>query len=240
MTLQGYVDAIVMRHPDDDAAERAGKVARVPFFNAGSGKREHPTQALLDVYTIFQAKRRLDNLKVAVIGDLKCGRTVHSLLKLLSLFEGLEVHTLAAKALSLPSEYVKLVEKRGGKIIAHQRLEQLPTDLDVIYQTRIQVERLQNEDVKLEETKFVIDKKVMARFSQKTILLHPLPRAGEIALEVDSDKRALYFKQAQNGMYVRMALLLEALWESDMEESEQNEKVVEGKILLEGPMRFFS
>jgi aspartate carbamoyltransferase catalytic subunit len=240
MTLQGYVDAIVMRHPSDDAAERAGKVARVPFFNAGSGKKEHPTQALLDVYTIFQTRGNLDNLKIAVVGDLKYGRTVHSLLKLLILFRGLEVHTLAAEALALPSEYVKLVEKRGGKVVAHKRWGELPSDLDVIYQTRIQMERLQNEKLEPKDAIFVIDKKVMTRFGLKTILLHPLPRAGEVSPEVDNDKRALYFKQAQNGLYVRMALLLEALWESDIEENVKNEQLADARILVEGPPRFFS
>jgi aspartate carbamoyltransferase catalytic subunit len=209
--IQGYADAIIIRHRDDNAAVKAASVAQVPIFNGGSGSKEHPTQALLDLYTILEAKKRLHKLKIAVMGDLKYGRTVHSLLKMLSLYDHLEVHALSAPALALPGEYLALLKNRQVVFKTHTRLKTIPRDVDVIYHTRIQRERLQNEGISEKEALFILNRQVLADFNPELIILHPLPRLQEIAPEVDSDPRARYFQQSLNGVYVRMALLADVL-----------------------------
>jgi len=208
--LQGYSDAIVMRHYEKTSAEVAASVAKVPIINAGSGSGEHPTQSLLDLYTIKKERGSIDNIKVAVLGDLLYGRTIHSLVKLLSLYENVTIYGLSKECFALPQEYIDIMEKRNTKYVVCNSMADIPRDVDVIYHTRIQVERFkENEDTSgLEE--FIINKKVFDTFSENTILLHPLPRNEEIATDVDDDPRALFFKQAHNGVYVRMALLLQA------------------------------
>ena len=203
--VTGYADAIIMRHSYNDAAERASKVATVPIINAGSGKGEHPTQSLLDAYTIRREKGRLDNLKIAILGDLINGRTIHSLIKLFSLYKNIEFYGLSKKNLALPQKYVKIIEEGGNKFFKCSSFEDIPKDVDVLYHTRIQAER-SDEDLGKEE--FIINKKVLEQFSENTIVMHPLPRVDEISEDIDDDKRAVYFKQAHNGMWVRMALLL--------------------------------
>lgn len=207
--LNGYVDGIVMRHFDKTAAERAVKVAKVPIFNAGSGSGEHPTQALLDLYTIYHYKPTFNGLKVAIVGDLLFGRTVHSLIKLLAIYKNISIYGLSGKYLKLPQEYIDYLTNRGAKYIPCQSFEELPVDLDIIYNTRTQLERFNGSDFEAKE--FIIDKKVLNRFSEETYLLHPLPRNNEISTDVDDDKRAVYFEQAKNGMYIRMSLLYDIL-----------------------------
>ena len=202
----GYTDAIIMRHSFNDAAERAAKVATVPVINAGSGKGEHPTQSLLDAYTIRREKGRLDNLKIAILGDLINGRTIHSLIKLFGRYENIEFYGLSKENLALPEKYVKIIEDSGNKYFKCNSFSEIPKDVDVMYHTRIQAER-SDEDLGKEE--FIINKEVLDGFSENTLVLHPLPRVDEIATDIDDDKRAMYFKQAHNGMWVRMALLLE-------------------------------
>lgn len=203
--VEGYADAIVMRHSFNDAAERASKISSVPIVNAGSGKGEHPTQSLLDAYTIRREKGRLDSLKIAILGDLVNGRTIHSLIKLFGLYDNVEFYGLSKKNLALPEEYVKIIEERGNKYIMCSSFSDIPNDVDVMYHTRIQAER-SDTDLGIEE--FVIDKNILNQFSEDTIVMHPLPRVNEISTDVDSDKRAMYFDQAHNGMWIRMALLL--------------------------------
>ncbi len=203
--ISGYSDAIIMRHSYNDAAERAAKVSTVPIINAGSGKGEHPTQSLLDAYTIRSKKGRLDNLKIAILGDLIQGRTIHSLINLFSLYENIEFYALSMKHLELPEKYVKIIENSGNKFIKCNSFSDIPKDVDVMYHTRIQVER-SDEDLGIEE--FVINKNVLDQFSKETIVMHPLPRVNEIDVDIDNDERAVYFEQAHNGMWVRMALLL--------------------------------
>lgn len=203
--VSGYTDAIVMRHSFNDAADRAAKVSSVPIINAGSGKGEHPTQSLLDAYTIRSKKGRLDNLKIAILGDLVQGRTIHSLIKLFSAYENIEFYALSMKHLELPEKYVEIIEQSGNKFVRCESFDDIPKDVDVMYHTRIQAER-SDEDLGIE--KFVINKAVLDQFSENTIVMHPLPRVNEIDLDVDGDKRAVYFEQAHNGMWVRMALLL--------------------------------
>ena len=203
--VTGYTDAIVMRHSFNDAAERAAKVATVPVINAGSGKGEHPTQSLLDAYTIRREKGRLDNLKIALLGDLLNGRTIHSLIKLFGKYNNIEFYALSKENLALPEKYVKIIEEAGNKYFKCNSFADIPKDVDVMYHTRIQAERSE-EDLGKEE--FIISKKILDQFSENTIVLHPLPRVDEIATDIDNDNRAMFFKQAHNGMWVRMALLL--------------------------------
>jgi len=206
--VDGYADAIVMRHSDNDSAIRAAKVSSVPIINAGSGKAEHPTQSLLDAYTIRSKKGRLDNLKIAILGDLVHGRTIHSLIKLFGLYDNIEFYALSMKHLELPEEYVNIIEKTGNKFIKCNSFADIPKDVDVMYHTRIQAER---SDENLGKEEFVINKKILNEFSKNTIVMHPLPRVNEIDADVDDDERAVYFEQAHNGMWVRMALLLKVL-----------------------------
>jgi len=203
--IHGYSDALVLRHPDRNAAEEAAQVSEVPVINAGSGSGEHPTQALLDMYTIFKHHGTLDGLSVAVMGDLFYGRTIHSLLKLLALYRKVTVFGLSREELSLPDEYKRYLEERNLQYVSCRNFDDLPREVDVIYHTRTQTERNLNAGMEVEE--FIIDDFVMDRFPQNAILMHPLPRNREIAREVDSDPRAKYFEQSRNGMYIRMGLL---------------------------------
>lgn len=202
--LDKYADAIVMRHSADDSAIVADRVSRVPIINAGSGKSEHPTQALLDVFTIMNKRGSVDGTKLAILGDLKYGRTTHSLLQLISLYDNIEVFGLSKKEFMLPEQYIDFLKSKGIKYTICESFEDLPRDLDVLYHTRIQSERFEGDFGKEE---FIIDKKVLDTFSDKTMVLHPLPRLNEIATDVDDDPRAMYFEQAENGMYIRMAVL---------------------------------
>lgn len=202
--LDKYADAIVMRHSRDDAAIVADKVSRVPIINAGSGKSEHPTQALLDVFTIMNRRGNVDGTKLAILGDLKYGRTTHSLVQLISLYDNIEVFGLSKEEFMLPQEYIDFLESKGIKYTICNSFEELPRDIDVLYHTRIQSERFEGDFGK---EKFIINKEVLNTFSDKVMVLHPLPRNEEISVDIDDDSRAAYFEQAENGMYVRMAVL---------------------------------
>ncbi len=205
--LQGYADGIVIRHSSDIWPQEASKIATVPILNGGAGKGEHPTQALLDVYTIREHRKTLDGVKVAILGDLLYGRTIHSLLKLVSLYDNVEVYGLSKECFALPQEYVEMLKERGIEYKKCTSFEQLPKDVDVMYHTRIQSERFEGNFGKEE---YIINQKILNQFSQNTIVLHPLPRNEEIATDIDNDPRALYFKQAHNGLYVRMGLFVQA------------------------------
>lgn len=206
--IAGYADALVIRHKSDTSAIDAASVEKIPILNAGAGKGEHPTQALLDLYTIKRKKGKIDGVKVAILGDLLYGRTIHSLIKLLSLYENIEIYGLSKEAFSLPQEYIDMLKERGIDYKKCNSFDELPKDLDVIYHTRIQAERFEGDFGKEE---FIINKAVLDTFSEHTILMHPLPRVIEISTDVDDDPRACYFEQAHNGLYVRMALLLQVL-----------------------------
>ena len=207
--IQSYADAIVMRHSDENSSIDAATVATVPVINAGSGKSEHPTQALLDMYTLRRCKGRLDNLSVAIMGDLKYGRTSHSLITLLSLYEGQTIYGLSDEKLALPQEYIDEMTAKGVKYVKVSSFEELPEGLDAFYQTRVQYERIEgNERFK----EFILNPEVMGRFPN-ALILHPLPRNEEIDCQLDDDARAVYFEQAKNGLYARMALLLDILGE---------------------------
>ncbi|MEI5909086.1 aspartate carbamoyltransferase [Bacillus spongiae] len=213
--VEGYSDGIIMRHKQTEACQIAASISEVPIINAGDGSGEHPTQSLLDLYTIHSYKKKLDNLSIAIIGDLKYGRTVHSLVHALCLFENITIYGVSNEEFELPTTYDSLLLKHKIKYIKCRSLDELPLDIDVIYQTRLQNERTEAESIR--DSIFVITKKIIEKFSPTTILMHPLPRNKEIDVAVDKDKRAVYFEQAKNGLYIRMALLTYIFNEEEQE-----------------------
>ena len=206
-TLESYADVIVIRHPEVGAAATAAKFCRKPVINAGDGVGEHPTQALLDLFTIREELGRTDNLTVTMLGDLKYGRTVHSLSRLLSLFPT-KVHCVSPDILRMPPELVAELKARGMSIQEHSTLEGVLPQTDVLYVTRVQKERFEDPAV-YESVKgaFVITPETLKSAKDQMVVMHPLPRVGEIAMEVDADPRAAYFRQMEYGLYTRMALL---------------------------------
>ena len=206
--VAGYADAIVIRHFEQGAAHRAAAVAPVPVINAGDGPGEHPTQALLDFYTIQHELGRIDGLRVALVGDLRFGRTARSLARLFCLTEGTELVFVSPAAVPMSDDVRAALAARGVSHHDEPDLAAVLPHVDVVYQTRIQRERFATEEeYDASRGIYVIDHAAMARLNPDAILLHPLPRVEEIAPEVDVDPRAAYFRQAQNGVYVRMALL---------------------------------
>jgi aspartate carbamoyltransferase catalytic subunit len=206
--VSGYSDVIVMRHTEIGAAEKAAAVASVPIINAGDGAGEHPTQALLDIYTIKKELGQVDGVKIAMIGDLTYGRTVHSLSYLLANFEEITIYYIAPENVLIPPYVKKFLEERGIHYVETSNMYEVLEQVDVLYQTRIQKERFPSlEEFEKARGKYVIDSSILSAMKPNAIILHPLPRAGEIAAEVDSDQRAAYFRQAQNGLYIRMALI---------------------------------
>ncbi len=210
--ISGYADAIVIRHPEVGSAERAAKASSVPVINAGDGGGEHPTQALLDAFTINEEIGHIDGIKVAMVGDLLNGRTIHSLLFLLGQYNNLKFQLVAPDQLQLPEDYKNFLDKKGFKYDEIDTLEKLDADTDVMYVTRVQKERF-SDSAEYQRLKhfFVVDRHVTSKLKDKAIIMHPLPRVGEIAVEVDDDPRAAYFRQAKNGLYVREALLAHIL-----------------------------
>lgn len=208
-TFECYSDGFVIRHPLIGSVARAAEVASIPVINAGDGIGEHPTQALLDLYTIRKHHKRLDNLKVVVGGDLLNGRTVHSLLKGLSMHKGNEIYLLSPEELRLGSELVTEFTKAGLKLHTIDREDDIPGDADIWYWTRVQKERfVKEDDYENVKNRFIVTPELMKKKAQKNmILMHPLPRVGEVTEEVDTDPRAVYFEQMRNGLFVRMALL---------------------------------
>lgn len=208
--FEGYCDVIVMRHPTAGTVAKAAEAAKfVPVINAGDGVGEHPTQALLDLYTIYERYKRLDNLTILFAGDMLNGRTVHSLIRGLSLFKKNTAYLLSPKQLKLSKNDYENFSKRGIRLIEISSEKDIPKNADIWYWTRVQKERFKShaEYEKIKNT-FVVDKKFLNTYGNKNmILMHPLPRIGEIDTEIDDDKRIVFFKQTRNGMYVRMALL---------------------------------
>ena len=211
LTLEKYADLIVLRHPEIGSAAQAAKYASVPILNAGDGAGEHPTQALLDLYTIRKEFGRIDGLKVAMLGDLRNGRTVHSLTKLLENYD-VSLRYVSPDTLRLPLNLMNDLINKGIDVRETDRVEDVISDVDVLYVTRIQKERF-TDMAHYEEVKnyFEITEEVMTHAKKDMIVMHPLPRVGEIHYKVDRDPRAAYFRQVRNGMVVRMALLASVL-----------------------------
>jgi aspartate carbamoyltransferase len=206
-TLECYADVIVIRHPEVGSAAIAAKAAHKPVINAGDGIGEHPTQALLDAFTIKEELGHIDGLTVTLLGDLKHGRTVHSLARLLSLYK-VRLNYVAPDILRLPAELIDELKAKKIEQAEYTALDQALPKTDVLYVTRVQKERFTDEAV-YESVKgaYVIDPKVMKAAKERMIVMHPLPRVGEISPDFDDDPRAAYFRQMEYGLYVRMALL---------------------------------
>ncbi|MDP1715156.1 MAG: aspartate carbamoyltransferase [Anaerolineales bacterium] len=208
-TLECYADVIVLRHPETGSAAIAAKAARKPVINAGDGVGEHPTQALLDTFTIFEelGAGQVDGMTVTMLGDLKYGRTVHSLARLLSLFK-VRLNYVSPDILKMPKEVMDEVAEKGIPQAEFSKLEDVLPESDVLYVTRVQKERFEDPaDYEKVKNSFVVDTEIMKTAKKEMIVMHPLPRVTEISMDFDDDPRAAYFRQMEYGLYVRMALL---------------------------------
>ena len=207
--VEGYADVIVLRHYLGGSARRAADVAAVPVINAGDGPGQHPTQALLDVYTIQKEIGRLDGISVAMVGDLANGRTVRSLAYLLAKYEDVKLYFVAPEVVRMKDDIKDYLRRHGVWFEEREDFLEVVRKVDVVYQTRIQQERFgdRTEDYETARGKYIVDSEMMEALPQSGVVMHPLPRVDEIAPEVDADPRAAYFRQAHNGLYIRMALL---------------------------------
>ena len=208
-----YCDILVIRHPELGAAEKAAQYSNVPVINSGDGHGEHPTQALLDLYTIYQEKKQIDGLTISMIGDLRFGRTVHSLIKLLSLYSNVRFIFAAPDVVQLSQSRLDEVRQLGFDVQVTDDFDSAISQADVIYSTRIQKERFENqEEYKSIENYYVLNKEKVLKYCKSDVtIMHPLPRTTEISIDVDSLPNAAYFRQAENGLYSRMALFLSVL-----------------------------
>jgi aspartate carbamoyltransferase catalytic subunit len=207
--LNGYADVIVIRHYEVGAAKRAAAVSRVPVINAGDGAGQHPTQALLDLYTIRKEIGSINGLCIAMVGDLAQGRTVRSLAYLLSKFKDIKIYFVAPPPLKMKEDILAYLRERNVWYAEEPQLEKVLPEVKVVYQTRIQKERFGDRIADYDQCRgvYVINRETLRLMRPDAIVMHPLPRLDEISMEVDEDPRAAYFRQAQNGLYVRMALL---------------------------------
>lgn len=234
--VSGYADIIAMRNPIEGSAKAASLFSEVPVINAGDGGHLHPTQTLTDVVTLFNEKGRLNHLKIGLCGDLKNGRTVHSLIKTMCHFQGNSFVLISTKELRVPDYIKDIMDKSGCPYEEVYDLQGNIADLDVLYMTRIQRERFSsNEEYKSQKSVYVLDKEKLKSAKEDMIILHPLPRVDEIAIEVDDDPRACYFKQAVYGMYGRMALILLLLEDKDYFFHSEREKHTTD-IICKNPM----
>lgn len=211
--VSGYADICAMRHPKEGAPLVASMASSIPVINAGDGGHQHPTQTLTDLLTIRSLKGRLDHLTIGLCGDLKFGRTVHSLIEALVRYEDVRFVLISPEELRVPG-YIRedVLEKNKKEYKEVERLEDALPELDLLYMTRVQKERFFNEEdyVRMKDF-YILDKAKLELAKPDMMILHPLPRVNEISVEVDSDPRAAYFRQAQYGVYVRMALILKLL-----------------------------
>ena len=207
LTVSNYSDLIVMRNPIDGSARYASEVSPVPIINAGDGANQHPTQCLLDLYSIRKTQGKLENINIAMVGDLKYGRTVHSLVQALSLFNA-TFHFVSPESLKMPSSVKSWVKKAGLNYYQYTDMMEVMPIADILYMTRIQGERFPD-PMEYEKVKnaYILDDSMLSGSKSTMKVLHPLPRVNEITLDVDSNPKAYYFQQAKNGVYVRQALL---------------------------------
>jgi aspartate carbamoyltransferase catalytic subunit len=206
--LNGYADVIVMRHYEAGSARRAADISAVPVINAGDGTGQHPTQALLDLYTIEKELGHIDDLSIAVVGDLANGRTVRSLCYLLAKYRNIRITMVAPPVVRMRDDIKAYLVRHNVPFTEETDLRKIAPEVEVIYQTRIQKERFDNsEDYAAARGVYVVDRELLSLMRPNAIVMHPLPRVDEIAPEVDDDPRAAYFRQAQNGLFIRMALL---------------------------------
>lgn len=210
--VSGYSDIIAMRHPKEGAPLVASMNSNVPIINAGDGGHNHPTQTLLDLLTINIELGHIDNLTIGLCGDLKYGRTVHSLVKALTMYSNIKFIFISPDELKMPKYITDMLNEKRIKYEEVSNLEETIPELDILYMTRIQQERFSNKD-EYEKLKgvYILDKDKMKNAKSSMCILHPLPRVNEISVDVDDDKRAAYFRQAENGRYMRMAIILKLL-----------------------------
>ena len=218
-TLEQFADTIIMRHPEKDIHKKMIPYLSKPLINAGDGSGEHPTQALLDLYTIWSEFKRIDGLNITLLGDLKHGRTVHSLFQLFSRFDNITVNLVSPKDLLFPQEYLDTVLKEKADKINFKVYEELNDDVlfqtDVLYVTRLQRERFAKpEDFEKIKSGYNIDMNIVSKLKKNAIVMHPLPRIDELDEQVDKDPRARYFKQIYLGTFARAALLWNVLGKS--------------------------
>jgi aspartate carbamoyltransferase catalytic subunit len=211
-TVSQYADVIVVRHPKEGAALLMSKYADCPVINAGDGGHQHPTQTLTDLLTILHLKGEIGNLTVGVCGDLKFGRTIHSLVTCLSRFENIDFVFISPEELMMPRYVKEQISARNVRFCETRSLEDAISGLDVLYMSRVQRERFFSEEEYLRlKDYYILTEQKMAQAKSDMIVMHPLPRVNEIATDVDADPRAAYFKQVKYGMYVRMALIAKLL-----------------------------
>lgn len=209
--VSNYADLIVMRHPLEGAARYASEQSRVPVVNAGDGANQHPSQTLLDMYSISKTQGHLDNLKIAMVGDLKYGRTVHSLLMAMSYFNP-KFYFVAPEELKMPVEYKEFLNQKGIQYEEHREMTDIMGEADILYMTRVQKERFSDliEYEKVKNT-YILRNSMLDGTKPNLRVLHPLPRVNEIATDVDANPKAYYFRQAENGVYTRMAIIASIL-----------------------------
>ncbi|GAB4449003.1 MAG: aspartate carbamoyltransferase [Bacteroidales bacterium] len=207
LTVAQYSDLIVMRHPVEGSARWASEVSPVPIVNAGDGANQHPTQCLLDLFTIKETQHRLENLTLTFVGDLKYGRTVHSLIQAMSIFNP-TFHLVSPEALKLPNEYKLMLKEKNIQFYEHTDLTGVLKDSDIVYVTRVQRERF-SDPIEYEKVKnaYVLEASMLLDTKPNLKVLHPLPRVNEISIDVDDTEKAYYFQQALNGVYTRMAII---------------------------------
>ena len=232
-----YADIMAMRHPKEGAPYVASKAASIPVINAGDGGHCHPTQTLTDLLTIYREHGRLNDLTVGFCGDLKYGRTVHSLISALSRYTGIKIILISPEELQLP-DYVRFetLDKYNMPYTETANLEEVLPQLDILYMTRIQRERF-HDPAQYEKLKdsYVLTPEKLETAKETMRILHPLPRVNEISVKVDADPRAAYFRQALNGKFVRMALILKLLEEADKEHAEEQEELVVNTLICDNP-----
>lgn len=204
--IEGYADLIVIRHYREGAARLAAEVSTIPVINAGDAANQHPTQALLDLFSIQETQGTLDDLSVAIVGDLKYGRTVHSLAQACAYFN-IRLYLVSPSSLSLPVFVTDVLKENGIKFSLHQSIDEIINKIDILYMTRIQKERLETEKVSLLENNYSLKLSMLDNAKPNLRVLHPLPRVDELAVDVDHSPYGYYFEQAKNGIWVRQALL---------------------------------
>lgn len=219
-TVSCYADVIVMRHPVAGSAEEAAKYTEIPFINAGDGGNQHPTQTLTDLLTIKSLKGSLDNHTIGLCGDLKNGRTVHSLVKAMSRYKGTKFIFISPDELKMPKYIKEAIQEQGHAYYETNNLDEVIGSLDILYMTRVQRERFENQE-QYEKLKnyYILNKSKMQNAREDMLVMHPLPRVNEIDVEIDFDERAVYFKQAKYGMFVRMALIMKLLGAKEAQNS---------------------
>jgi aspartate carbamoyltransferase catalytic subunit len=206
--ISSYVDAFVMRHPQEGAARLASEFSNgVPVINAGDGANQHPTQTLLDLYSIYETQGRLDDINVAFVGDLKYGRTVHSLTQALAKFDNVRFFFIAPEALAMPDYICEELEEASIQFSLHTDIDSVVPELDVLYMTRVQKERFDESEYAHIKSAYILSAETLKDARDNLKVLHPLPRVDEITVDVDKTPYAYYFQQAENGMYARVALL---------------------------------